>query len=141
MKKFALYIFSAVLIIGVAFGLTEYLSGTSPVLGAGSTTFIGFEKVLAHSKEEIYLTQTEKEELKLILLEAERKNRREKFAPLWQGDMKYNIHLTNEMQGQIFITLGNVNVAFKSSDRGGYEIVNAEEIIAKIDALLAEKGE
>ena len=140
MKKFLIYIISAVVIFAAAFVLTEYLMGTSPVLGAGSTTFIYIEKVSEHSKEEIHLTQKEQEELKFILTEGERKNCREKFAPVWQGDMKYNIHLTNEGKGQLFITLGNVNVVHDGSDRGGYMITNAEEIIAKIDALLAERN-
>ncbi len=136
MKNFALYLFSAVLVFAAAFGLTEYLMGTSNVLGAGSTSFLGFEKVSEYSKEEISLTQEEEEQLKLIILEAERKNRRVKFAPVWQGDMKYNLHILNEKQGHFFITLGNVNVVFEDASKGGYEIVNAEEIISEIDKLL-----
>ena len=140
MKKFAIYIFSAVLIIGAAFGLTEYLSGTTYVLGAGSTIFVDFVKGSEGETERIYLTHEEEEELKLILLEAERKNKKIKFAPLAQEDIKYYIHLTNEKQGQLFITLGNVNVVYRNSEKGGFEIVDPEGIIAKIDALLAEKG-
>lgn len=140
MKKFLLYIISAAVIFCAAFALTEYWMGTSPVLGAGSTTFIYIEKVSEHSKEEIHLTQKEQEELKFILTEGERKNYREKFAPVWQGDMKYNIDLVNEEEGVFFITLGNVNVVHDGSDSGGYMITNAEEIISAIDALLAERN-
>ena len=140
MKKFLVYVFSAVVIFSAAFALTEYRMGTSPVLGAGSTTFIYLEKVSEHSKEEIHLTQEEEEQLKFILTQGERKNYREKFAPVWQGDMKYNIDLVNEEEGVFFITLGNVNVVHDGSDRGGYMITNAEEMISAIDALLAERN-
>ena len=55
--------------------------------------------------------------------------------------MKYEINTHVSGEGFRFIFLGNVNMFFEDYSKGGYEIVNAEEIIAKLDALLAEKGE
>jgi len=49
--------------------------------------------------------------------------------------MKYNIHVTDHKNKQQFLTLGNVNVVYSDDSKGGYEIINSEEIIAEIDSL------
>lgn len=143
MKKFALYLFSAVLILYVSAAATEFLTGTSHVLSGESFYVYDFYKVSEEEKTEIqeYTNSPKAVELTGILSEIEIKHYRTKFAPVWQGDIKYEINTHVSGEGFRFITLGNVNVFFKDASKGGYEIVNAEEIIAKIDALLEEKGE
>lgn len=138
MKKFLLYSFSAVLIFAAAFGLTDYLLGTSPVIEKESANMIYIEEVLTHSKKELHLSEEERQAIIEILSKAERKNYKIKFSPVYQGDMKYNIDIVDAKNNVQFITLGNVNVVFKDSSKGGYEILNYEEIIAEIDAVLKE---
>ena len=135
MKNFIFYIISAVLIFAAAFVFTEYRMGTSPVLEEESANLIYIDKVSAHSKEEINLRSEEAQAIIEILSKAERKNYRVKFTPVWQGDMKYNIHVTDHKNKQQFLTLGNVNVVYSDGSKGGYEIIKSEEIIAEIDSL------
>ena len=135
MKNFIFYIISAVLIFAAAFVFTEYRMGTSPVLEEESANLIYIDKVSAHSKEEINLRSEEAQAIIEILSKAERKNYRVKFTPVWQGDMKYNIDIVDAKHNIQFITLGNVNVVYSDSSKGGYEIINSEEIIGKLDAL------
>ena len=136
MKNFLLYSFSAVLVFAVAFCLTDYLMGTSPVIEKESANMIYIEEVLTHSKKELHLSEEERQAIIEILSKAERKNYKIKFSPVYQGDMKYNIDIVDAKNNVQFITLGNVNVVFKDSSKGGYEILNYEEIIAEIDAVL-----
>ena len=135
MKNFLLYMISAILIFAAAFGLTEYWMGTSPILEEESANLIYIEKVSAHSKEEIHFRSEEAQALIEILSKAERKNYRVKFTPVWQGDMKYNIDIVDAKHNIQFITLGNVNVVYSDSSKGGYEIINSEEIIVEISEL------
>ena len=143
MKKFALYLFSAVLILYASAAATEFLTGTSNAFSGKSFYVYDFYKVSEEEKTEVqeYTKHPKAAELTGILSEIEIKHYRTKFAPVRQSDMKYEISTHVSGEGFRFIFLGNVNVFFEDYSKGGYEIVNAEEIIAKIDALLEEKGE
>ena len=69
----------------------------------------------------------------------ERKNYKTRQEAIEGDKIKYRIYLQNEKYAW-FIHLGETN--FVSDGLGGYsyKIVNAEEIIAKIDKLLEEQA-
>ncbi len=136
MKGYIFRIICAALFFGAVIGGMVYFSGTSPVIEQKGAD-IAFKAFTEGGKTAVELSSEKEEKFEEILLKAKRKNYKEKFAPVWQGDMKYEIYLIGE-NGHLFITLGNVNFAYKDASKGGYEIINAKEVIAEIDSLLLE---
>ena len=128
MKKFAIYLFSAVLILYASAAATEFLTGTSLVLSEKSFYVYDFYKVSEEEKTEIqeYTNSPKAVELTGILSEIEIKHYRTKFAPVRQSDMKYEISTHVSGEGFRFIFLGNVNVFFEdySIDRNGIQHKN-----------------
>ena len=140
MKEHYLRIIAAALVFGLMIGGAAFFTEPSRVIDTkGETDIYRFFKVHPHSREEIpeCFEGEKEEEILEILKTARKKNYKIKFSPVAQEDMAYNIYL-QDYDDVYFITLGKINVVFEDSSKGGYEIVNAEEIIEKIDALLAE---
>ena len=108
MKKFALYLFSAVLILYASAAATEFLTGTSNAFSGKYFYVYDFYKVSEEEKTEIqeYTKHPKAAELTGILSEIEIKHCRTKFAPVWQGDMKYEINTHVSGEGFRFIFLG-----------------------------------
>ena len=142
MKKFLLYIISAVVIFAAAFALTEYLDGDTALYLTEKTDIYKVRDESAGEDRPEFYEGENKEELLNILSEIKMKNRKIKVNAVQGDDIEYIIYLYSG-ETNYFIYLGKTNfIGDGSLGMGGnaYEIVNAEEIIAKIDALLEGKN-
>ena len=142
MKNFLLYIISAAVLICAAFGLTEYLDGYYTLsLPEETDVYKVRDEKAGENKPEFYEGES-KNELIDILSELKIKHRKTMVSAVQGDDIEYRIYLHNG-EKHYFIYLGKTNfVGDGSLGMGGNanEIVNYEEIIAKLDALLAERN-
>lgn len=141
MKNFLLYIISAAVLICAAFGLTEYLDGYYTLyLPEETDVYKVRDEKAGEDKPEFYEGES-KEEIIDVLSELKIKHRKIKVNAVQGDEIDYRIYLHNG-EKHYFIYLGKTNfVGDGSLGMGGNanEIVNYEEIIAKLDALLAER--
>ncbi len=137
MKNFLLYIISAVVIFSAAFVLTEYLDGDSSLYLPEETDIYKVRDEKAGEDKPEFYEGKSKEELLNVLSELKIKHRKTMVRGVQGDDIDYRIYLHNGEE-HYFIYLGKMNfVSGGVLGMGGnaYEIVNSEEIIAKIDAL------
>ena len=141
MKNFLLYIISAAVLICAAFGLTEYLDGYYTLYLPEETDVYKVRDEKAGEDLPEFYEGESKEEIIDILSELKIKHRKTMVSAVQGDDIEYRIYLHNG-EKHYFIYLGKTNfVGDGSLGMGGNanEIVNYEEIIAKLDALLAER--
>ncbi|MBR6657810.1 MAG: hypothetical protein IKL18_06550 [Oscillospiraceae bacterium] len=142
MKNFLVFVFCGALIIGCAFGFSEYFYGTTGIMESGIINIGGvwvFEKpgkaLLVEEPEE----ETE-EKIIEILSKAERKNRRSTPTEPIEGlrtDYEIEIYFSDIYEHR-FVYLGEKSNIYDPKSEKSWEIVNAEEIIQELDTLFAE---
>lgn len=141
MKNFLLYIISAAVLICAGFGLTEYIDGDFTLyLPEETDVYKVRDEKAGEDKPEFYEGES-KEELLNVLSELKIKHRKTMVRAVQGDDIDYRIYLHNGEE-HYFIYLGKTNfVSGGVLGLGGnaFEIKNPEEIIAKIDVLMAER--
>ena len=136
MKNFVALVLSAVLIFGVNFFAAENRNKIVKMLDPEETEIIHFTKNTEEGEEMIWSVMNsseKKEKLLEILGKAERRNYKEHFGEKLTEE-KYYVHFTNG-KGQEFLYLGNGGYVCNFYDEG-YEVINADEILTEIEALL-----
>lgn len=138
MKNLLVFIFCAAAVFAVAFGVTEYLDGSSPLYISEKTDVYKFRDEQKNEDFPQFYEGEPRAELLDVLSKIERKNHKTRESVLQGDQIKYRIYLQNEKE-TYFIYLGEFNMAcveHPGTGVYGYEIINAEEIMAEIEALL-----
>ena len=142
MKQFIFYVLSFALIIGTAFGFSEFFYGSTgimeseivDVMGVRSFEGIGKTKLLEDAEGET------EEEIINILSKAERKNLRSiPTEPIEGAREDYEIELYfMDIYEWRFVYLGEKSSIYDPDSGKSWEIINADEILPELDALFAE---
>ncbi|MBQ6877798.1 MAG: hypothetical protein IJO22_05295 [Oscillospiraceae bacterium] len=142
MKNFLFYILCFVLIIGTAFGFSEYFYGSTGILKSGIADVAGIKSFEDGGKTRL-LEDAEgevEEEIIKILSKAERKNRGSvSTEPIEGNRTDYEIELYfSDIYEHYFVYLGEKSFVYDIENGKRWEIINAEEIIPEIDAIFAK---
>lgn len=142
MKNFLVFGFCAVLIIGIAFGFSDFFYGSTGIMESGIINIVGvsvFEetgkiKIVDEPEDET------KERIIEILSKAERKNLRSiPVEPIEGNRTNYEIELYfSDIYEHRFVYLGEKSSIYDPKREKSWEIINAEEIIPELDSFFAE---
>ena len=142
MKNFLIFALCTALIIGGAFGFSEFFYGSTGIMKSGIVDVTGVDIFEGIGKVSVLDDPEGETEEKIIeiLSKAERKNIRLLPKEPIEGDLTdYEIGLYfMDIYEQYFVYLGSKSSVYHPESGKSWEITNADEIIAELDALFAE---